>query len=85
MNNIAGRVSAIDRNKSLTAKQKADQKLALVGQINSWVNNNDLTAAEAGRIIEAYDLRGDKAKAAAAQAAYKQSKRSVDKEGKGLE
>lgn len=82
MNNIAGRVAAIDRNSSLSYTQKAAKKSALVYQLYSWVKQDNLTEAEAGHIIEAYDLNGAKA---AAKEANTQSKRRVDKEGRGLE
>lgn len=82
MNNIAGRVAAIDRNSSLSYTQKAAKKSALVDQLYLWVKQGNLTEAEAGHIIEAYDLNGAKA---AAKEANTQSKRTVDKEGRGLE
>lgn len=82
MNNIAGRVAAIDRNSSLSYTQKAAKKSALVDQLYSWVKQGNLTEAEAGHIIEAYDLRGT---TSAEREANTQSKRKVDKEGRGFE
>jgi hypothetical protein len=82
MNNIAGRVSAIDRNSSSSYTQKAAKKSALVDQLYSWVDQKLISPADAGHIIEAYDLNGAKA---AAKEANTQSKRTVDKEGRGLE
>ena len=82
MNNIAGRVSAIDRNKSLSYTQKAAKKAALVDQLYAWVDQGNISPADAGHIIEAYDLRGT---TSAEREANTQNKRKVDKEGRGFE